>query len=275
MSSDEKIKAASDLFRRLPPSKLEDNLKFACFLLDEDSAEDLLQIIDCPLKRRVCPETGKEFLISDHNRDMDSYRSPYSNNYVPEFAEGVRPSDQLRELEVVGNELFQEYTNQYFEGGLASVYFWDNEDNSFGGAILIQKDGSGIRGCEKGVWDSIHLVDVTDNGNGTADYHLISTVILSIEMKKGKANSELDLSGYMQRETRAKDLPISSFSKHIVNIGNLLQKQENSMTEQLQSVYFDKAREITRTLRDPQSGAKNMSKALADEMRAALANRRR
>lgn len=272
----EKIRAASDLFRRLPPSKLDENLKFACFLLDEDTSEELLQIIDCPLKRRTCPSTGKEFLISENNRDMDSYRSPYSNEYVPDFPDGIRPSDKLRELEVVANDLFQEYANQYFEGGLANAYFWDGEsDDSFGACVLIQKDGSGIRGCEKGVWDSIHMVEVNIRKDGTADYRLISTIILSIEMKKGKANNELDLSGYMQRETSANGLPVNNFTKHVVNIGNLLQKQENSMTEQLQSVYFDKAREITRTLRDSQSGAKNMSKALADEMRAALANRRR
>lgn len=275
--SEEKIKAASDLFRRLPPSQLDVNLNFAVQLLDEDTADELLETIDCPLKRRTCSESGKEYLISDNNRDGDSYRSPHSNKYEPAFPEGVRPTGKLRDLEIVANSLFQEYTNQYYEGGLSSSYLWENEDdeNSFAGCVLIQKDGSGIRGCDKGVWDSIHVFQVTDNGDGTADYQVITTVILSIAMKQGKANSKLDLSGYMQRETESNGLKFTDFQRHIVNVGNVIQKQENSMTEQLQSVYFDKAREITRTLRDPQAGSKGLSNQLREEMTAALANMKR
>jgi len=47
------------------------------------------------------------------------------------------------------------------EGGISSVYFWDNE-HGFGGFILIKKAGDGSNKKIKGFWDSIHVIEVTE-----------------------------------------------------------------------------------------------------------------
>ncbi len=45
-------------------------------------------------------------------RASDRDRSPWSNTYDPPDGEAVLPSDELRKLEVKGNEVFQQYCGQ-------------------------------------------------------------------------------------------------------------------------------------------------------------------
>ena len=54
----------------------------------------------------------KRYLLCDYNRDGDSYRSPWSNQYVPSLPigpdgeGGLMPSSTLRELEVRALKIF-------------------------------------------------------------------------------------------------------------------------------------------------------------------------
>ncbi len=62
-----------DLLRRLPPSKIKQNLA-KVIQLKPDLAEELLAAVDQPLQVLSCKKTGKEFLICDYNRDGTFYR---------------------------------------------------------------------------------------------------------------------------------------------------------------------------------------------------------
>lgn len=62
-----------DLMRRLPPTKIEENVA-ALVNISPDYADDLLGSVDQPLQLRTDHATGKEYLICDYNRDGDSYR---------------------------------------------------------------------------------------------------------------------------------------------------------------------------------------------------------
>jgi len=53
--------------------------------------------------------TAKFFIKSEYNRDGDSYRSPWSNQYFPKIEEALYPSNKLRDLEIKANYLFDEY----------------------------------------------------------------------------------------------------------------------------------------------------------------------
>lgn len=74
-----------------------------------DLAEDLLSSVDQPLEVKRCKSTGKDYLACDYNRDGDSYRSPWSNEYDPPLADGAVPSDKIRKMEVVANDAFDIY----------------------------------------------------------------------------------------------------------------------------------------------------------------------
>lgn len=154
MADEKKLHCALDLFRRLPPSQIDTNLSFVSELLDSDTSDELLQTVDTPLKIGTDTEVKKDYLLCDYNRDGDSYRSPYTNKYFPAVDDGVTPSESLRKMEMEANDIFQLYTEAYFEGGLSryvirymlcsfyfSVYFWEVE-GGFAACVLIKKDGT-------------------------------------------------------------------------------------------------------------------------------------
>ena len=60
--------------------------------------DELLQRVDQPLETST--GTGRPFILSDYNRDGDSYRSPWTNEYAPQIEDGFKPSQKLRALEV-------------------------------------------------------------------------------------------------------------------------------------------------------------------------------
>lgn len=103
---------------------------------------------------RRCKQTGRDYLLCDYNRDGDSYRSPWSNQFDPPLdeagsggvgaggnegaGEGAIPSERVRKMEVKANEAFDVYRDLYYEGGVSSVYFW-NLDDGFAGVVLLKK----------------------------------------------------------------------------------------------------------------------------------------
>ena len=92
----------SDLLRRLPPHSTTANLNRICSLAPQ-LTEDLLSSVDQPLEVRQCHKTGRDYLLCDYNRDGDSWRSPWSNEFYPEIGdgeEGAKPSERVRKMEV-------------------------------------------------------------------------------------------------------------------------------------------------------------------------------
>lgn len=69
-------------------------------------------------------------------------RSPWSNRYDPPLEDGAVPSDRLRRLEEEANQVFEQYKQLYYEGGVSSVYLWELSGTGFAGVVLIKKVGS-------------------------------------------------------------------------------------------------------------------------------------
>lgn len=128
---------SSDLLRRLNPRDTKKNLQSITSIVP-DLTEDLLSSVDQPLEIRRCPQTNRDYLLCDYNRDGDSYRSPWSNEFDPPLEDGTVPSERVRKLEVAANDAFDVYRDLYYEGGVGSVYFWDLDDG-FAGVILLKK----------------------------------------------------------------------------------------------------------------------------------------
>lgn len=129
--------SSRDLLRRLNPRDTKRNLQAIASVVP-DLTEDLLSSVDQPLEVRRCPKTKRDYLLCDYNRDGDSYRSPWSNEFDPPLDDGTVPSERVRKLEVAANEAFDVYRDLYYEGGVGSVYFWDLDDG-FAGVILLKK----------------------------------------------------------------------------------------------------------------------------------------
>ncbi|KAK7032276.1 F-actin-capping protein subunit beta [Paramarasmius palmivorus] len=260
-----------DLMRRLPPTRTEENVA-ALIGICPDYADDLLGSVDQPLQLKVDRATGREYLACDYNRDGESHRSPWSNEYDPPLEDGTIPTPKLRKLEISANEAFDTYREMYYEGGVSSVYLWDLEDGGFAGVVLLKKTMTpGSPNEPSGSWDSIHVFETAERGR-QAHYKLTSTIMLQLVTKKGsegegdandkkldsngdkkpldgwKRDGEVTLSGSMTRQTE-QDWPLHDTSSHIINTGRMIEEMEIKMRNLLQEVYFGKTRDIIYDLR--------------------------
>ncbi|XP_010261082.1 PREDICTED: probable F-actin-capping protein subunit beta [Nelumbo nucifera] len=248
------MEGALDLMRRMHPKHIDTSLTALMSLLP-DYSSNLLSQVDQPLQVLRDMESGKEFILCDYNRDADSYRSPWSNKYHPPLEDGNLPSTELRELEIEANDVFSVYCDQYYEGGISSVYMWEDDNENyvkFIACFLIKKDGSstgqGRRGClQEGIWDAIHLIEVGAEEDGIAHYCLTSTVMLSLTTSD-ESKGEFTLSGSIRRQMNT-DLSVAE--GHLCNMGKMIEEMERKMRNSLDQVYFGKTREMVYTLRRP------------------------
>ncbi|CAI4402493.1 BFH_collapsed_G0027140.mRNA.1.CDS.1 [Saccharomyces cerevisiae] len=255
--SDAQFDAALDLLRRLNPTTLQENLN-NLIELQPNLAQDLLSSVDVPLStQKDSADSNREYLCCDYNRDIDSFRSPWSNTYYPELSpkdlqDSPFPSAPLRKLEILANDSFDVYGDLYYEGGISSVYLWDlNEEDfnghDFAGVVLFKKNQS-----DHSNWDSIHVFEVTTSPSSpdSFNYRVTTTIILHLDKTKTDQNSHMMLSGNLTRQTE-KDIAIDMsrpldviFTSHVANLGSLIEDIESQMRNLLETVYFEKTRDI-------------------------------
>jgi len=242
----DQLDCALDLMRRMPPSQIEDNLAGLIDLVPE-LTEQLLSAVDQPLKIAHDAHSKKDYLLCDYNRDGDSYRSPWSNQYDPP-TDGATPSAELRKTEMQANEVFDIYRELYYEGGTSSVYCWDL-DQGFAACILIKKTQDTSRKGQpmKGTWDAIHVVEVRDNRNKTAHYKLTSTVMLAIETKTD-ATGTVNLAGSLTRQAE-QDFAVNDLNPHVSNIGRMVEDMELKLRNTIEFIYFGKTKDVVNELR--------------------------
>jgi len=253
MASDE-LDCALDLMRRMPPSSIEDNLAGLIDLVP-DLTEQLLSMVDQPLKVTHDSSARRDYLLCDYNRDGDSYRSPWSNKYDPPLHDGKVPKASTRALEEQFHGAFNIYRELYFEGGVSSVYLWDTDD-AFAGVVVIKKvqDQTKSGNPMKGLWDSIHVFNIEEKPGGTADYQLTSTVMLSIETTDDKTGT-VNLSGSLTRQESRDAQPVNKEKNHLMNIGGFIEDLENKIRATLDTIYFSKTKDIVNDLRVAQGVA--------------------
>jgi len=251
--SDLVLDSMLDLMRRLPPTRIEENLN-ALLNIRPDFADDLLGSVDQSLKLLTDKASGREYLACDYNRDADSYRSPWSNEYDPPLDDGTFPSAKLRRLEIAANDAFDTYREMYYEGGVSSVYLWDQEDGGFAGVVLFKKtiapdpsiNPNGESEDATGSWQSIHVFEASERGR-SAHYKLTSTVMLEL-VTKSQGVGDVNLSGSLTRQNEV-DASLSDATSHIANTGRMIEDMEIKMRNLLQEVYFGKTRDVVFDLR--------------------------
>jgi len=232
----------------MPPGDAEKDLVRLSCLIDPKLEDELWQRVDLPLKIQSDESNGKDFIVCDYNRDGDSHRSPWSNQYFPELEEGLQPTGALRDLELKANQVFDVYRRQYYESGVSSVYMWELGDSNFAGAFLVHKDvdAEGLTGS----WNSINVVEAKRvGGSGQSvqySYKLTSTVLVSVDT----ANEEigkLNLSGSSSSTCEKNNREISlddAIQGHIGNIGPMIEETELKMRNEIQGVYFGKTNQV-------------------------------
>jgi len=260
MSKDEgqsKLLAALDIMQRMPPSKIEQSLTGLLNLIPEET-DELLQRIDQPLTEHTCPKTGKKYLLCDYNRDGDSFRSPWSNEYDPPIEDGLSPSAELRKLEAEANKVFALYVHQYYgTNASTSVYFWDLEDKGFASCWLVKKGAAAGSELKTAVWDAIHVLQVVPEGS-SHKYQLTSTIMVNLGVENDKVG-DLDLSGSLIRQRTSK----GTGDNFISHMGKMIEEQEGQMKSEIEELYFLKMAYVMSNLRHVESGSNNKLTGLA------------
>lgn len=269
--------AALGLLQRLPPKDLDANLDgFAT--VAPHLAHSLEPYVTRQLKVARDPEHNRYFIVSEYNGDGGTHRSPWSNKYVPSPSGGAaeeeklfRPSERLRRLEETFNEVFDAYKTSYYEGGVSSVYLWDL-DEGFAGAFLIRKELEDGPGADRGVWDSIHILEVRESATNTnmSEYRLSTTVRLHVE-DSSMTNGEFELGAIVTRQQEARSnrgKKAVGEDMHLLQVGRMIEETEISIRQSLDSLYVAKQREVLQAVRSLDSPAPKPPRA-AGEKKAA------
>ncbi|CCI50768.1 unnamed protein product [Albugo candida] len=257
-----KMNACLKLMRRMPPQSVEANL-LKLSQLNPSLTEELYQRIDQPLQIAMDPKDGRPYLLCDYNRDGDSYRSPWSNEYYPEVSyidELFYPSERIRTLEKQANELFDVYRELYYQGGVSSAYLWDI-GKGLAACVVFKKDITQHRYLTGGSWNSIHIIQVQEENVGsnsssdntksrTASYQLTTSILLAMNINR-PALGDLHLNGSLTRQCERKLEYQDSFS-HLGNIGRMIEDLENDMRSSLDTLYISKTKEVVHSMRQVQ-----------------------
>ena len=101
----------------------------------------------------------------------------------------------------------------------------------------------------QGCWDSIHILEARDGGNGEGKYKLTTTVMLSMIVPDSDAG-EVNLSGSLTRQA-SKTCKLDNVQTHIVNMGKMIEEMEITLRKQLDDLYIQRTRHIVNSIRKP------------------------
>ena len=172
-------------------------------------------------------------------------------------------------MEIEANSLFDTYRELYYEGGVSSVYLFDLDvGTGFAGAFLIKKMVSdGDKFVNKGSWDSIHIVEVQEQGS-KATYKLTTTVMLDMGIDNADVGNT-NLAGSLTRQSEVTK-SVSDTDTHIVNMGRLIEDMEIDMRNNMNELYILKTREVISSIRKSSTLHRNSN--LADNLTAAVSS---
>lgn len=272
--SDEQLTSCLNLMRRMPPSAAE-NCLAGLMELTPELTDDLLTNVDQPLKIEKDTKTNKHFVMCDYNRDGDSHRSPWCNEYFPPLNDALYPSKKLRDLEIEANALLEVYRKLYFDVGYSSAYFFqtdEKDDENFGACFLIHKDIEDLdKGMRKGWWDSTHVFEVTKATGKSYTYKLTTTVMISMELVTDKIGN-VDLSGLRnQQDTRTKE--VNAEFGHVANLGKMCEEMDTALRNKIVSIYIDKGRAVIAGMRSNTGARDGQMADIAKQMQMSFAKK--
>ena len=166
--------ALQDLFKRVhTTSEVQEEL---LSVLSGDSGDNIQKSFMKPHKVALCPDSGKEFLCCDFNSWQSSFRSPYSNQYIPN-TNGPVPSRSLREIEIKANSMFEDYKDSFYKNGICSVYIRETSERSYAVCFVVQKK------TENGSSDVCHLIDLLYDGHHKILFKLVTKLLVKVNVK--------------------------------------------------------------------------------------------
>lgn len=197
------------------PNEIQDDL---IKILPSDSSEALQKQIPRQLLTQTCPETKKQFICCDFNQYQSSFRSPYSNTYVPSIQAPV-PSKTLRDLELKALALFEDFTNSFYKNGVSSVYIRETSDRSYAMCFCIQKK------AKNGETNVVHTIDLIYDGHNKMVFKLFTKFLFF--SKDNDQDFRFSISKTVEEPVNRQDVNLKEIDytvKMIENLGGILKR---------------------------------------------------
>ena len=264
--------SAYDILRRVNPANIEARL-YDTIHLCPDLTDTLLSTVDVPMKIVDDTKANGKFVACEFNRDIDSHRSPLSNEYFPPLADGQAIPKRLRDIEIKANQAFNAYRHLYFCGGICSVYLWDIDEHVIGFGVFIKNEidqtlrtGQKIQGCI----DCSDVVEIEET-SGSATYTLTSSVLMNVDLEIG-LSQPLKISGSTASQKSQKKA-WKTDDDHIINVGQLVESSSSQFRDKIENIYVSKMKEIVDLI--AKSNASANQAAVANELAALFAKRQK
>ncbi|CRH00489.1 F-actin-capping protein subunit beta, putative [Plasmodium relictum] len=243
-----KIEAALNICNTLPAHLFEETIKILS-KIDKNLTNNILINKEGPIKTKFDSEEKKYYLANMFNKEKDSYRSPYANIYYPDhFSNSYIPSEPLRNLEILFNEVFDRYRRAYYISGLSSVYLWPNPiEEGFVGCFLIKKKEDYDANINI-IWEGTHLIQV--NISHLIIHYQISSTVNFYVTKKNEIILSASINKALENSKKILDMNILKDKFfHIENMGKMIESIENSLRKSIEYIYILKINDILNSLR--------------------------
>lgn len=205
------------LYKLLSPNNAEYNFNAISSLIyeDDENLSTFTQKVEVPTT--ICEDDPEgKFLCCEFNRDGDSYRSPFSNQYFPPSEEGEEDTmkqipKELRIIEEELNKIFKYYVKSYYTPStICSVYcdtVDENLDNGFLVNVRIKNPiESKTKLLNSGCWDSNNIIEVKyiqNDPTKTVEYRISSSAYLTLNMSSNETG-KISASGYTIKTVKLK-----------------------------------------------------------------------
>ncbi|XP_004292503.1 PREDICTED: probable F-actin-capping protein subunit beta [Fragaria vesca subsp. vesca] len=182
-------------------------------------------------------------------------RSSASSGHSSGSSSGARNRAKRRFKMSSRSQLGKQQTRQFglggsFQGGTSGGQAFSFGQQQSAGCFECDgsKTGQGRRGyLQEGAWDAIHVIEVGPEEEGTTNYRLTSTVMLSLTTDN-EPSGTFSLSGSLRRQM---NMRLSVEEGHLCNMGRMIEEMEGKLRNSLEQVYFGKTKEMVCTLRPP------------------------
>lgn len=282
----DKIKQCLDILRHSNPTKVEHSMQMLSMaFLDEEEEQTFSGRVDLPLRVQKPAGGQKPFISCDYNRDGDSFRSPWDNEYFPPIEEDdyepLKPDEWVRNLEVTMNTVVQVYRHQYFsKEGVSNAYCWAMDSGTkvapekrrFGCCVVISKEFENAEKVGSGIWNSMHVVSCEPDGDQTYSYRCIGSLILEIT-KENEGLGNVKIAGSVSSIENAKNKKVDSehrIDSHVMNIGKVIEELESRLRGDIIGKYFGKCNMIQQAIRHPDAQKAALQTNMANMAMAAM-----
>ena len=239
--------AAHNLLVHVPPSDIEDRM-YDVIQMNPSIADEILSTTDVPFQTETCPDHHRLFILCDFNRDLDSYRSPYTSKYIPDLPDGVQPPPELREMEVLAEKAINALKTLYYnKSGVGNCYTWHISEAEFGIGVffrkMLQEELTTNSGMPVSGWiNASDVFTVTSIGGGKFQYEQVSSVLLELKLG-GDGDRPLCVSGSLG-DKKVREAHAESPMDHVVNVFTYVEESMERFMGRIQNVYVDKTQEI-------------------------------